>query len=103
MFSLGWAGLYGGAALLVAAIVLVFADRLYSRDPAYRPVGPGLALAAGTLWPVLVIGAAQLLVLQLFRGRRRGRDAAVVELDAARRAAATADAVRAVPIWRISA
>ena len=103
MFSLGWAALYGGVALLAAAMVLVFADRLYSQDPAYRPVGPGLALAAGALWPVLVIGAAQLLVLQFFRGRRREADAAVVEIAAARRAAATAEAVKTVPVWRISA
>ena len=100
MFSLGWAGLYLGGALLVAAVVLVLADRRYTQDQGYRPVHPVMALVIGVLWPVLVIGAAQLLVLHAFRGRRHGRGAPVVELDAARQAAAAA---RAVPTWRISA
>lgn len=101
MFSLGWAGLYGGGALLVTAVVLAFADRLYSQDQAYRPVRPALALLVGALWPVLVIGAAQLLVLRIIRGRPRA-DASVIDLDPARRAGA-AQAISNIPTWRISA
>ncbi|MCB9417904.1 MAG: hypothetical protein H6522_12335 [Mycolicibacterium sp.] len=100
MFSLGWAGLYVGGALLVTAAVLVFANRLYGEDQAYRPVRPAMATVVGALWPVLVIGAAQLLVLHVLRRHARSRDAAVIALDPGRRAALPGPGI---PTWRISA
>ncbi|MCB0940389.1 MAG: hypothetical protein KDB72_09140 [Mycobacterium sp.] len=100
MLSLGWAALYGGGALLATAAVLVFANRLYSEDQAYRPVRPVMAAVVGVLWPVLVIGAAQLLVLHVLRPHARSRDASVIELDPGRRAASPRPGI---PTWRISA
>lgn len=100
MFSLGWAGLYVGGALLVTAAVLVFANRLYGEDQAYRPVRPAMAAVVGALWPVLVIGAAQLLVLHVLRRHARSLDAAVIALDPGRRAASPGPGI---PTWRISA
>ena len=100
MFSLGWAGLYVGGGLLMTAAVLVFANRLYGEDQAYRPVRPAMAAVVGALRSVLVLGAAQLLVLHVLRSHARSRDAAVIALDPGRRAASPGPGI---PTWRISA
>ena len=45
----GVGGLYVGGGLLVTAAVLVFANRLYGEDQAYRPVRPAMAAVVGAL------------------------------------------------------
>ena len=81
MFSLGWAGLYVAGGLLVTAAVLVFANRLYGEDQAYRPVRPAMAAVVGALWPVLLVGLAQLLLIHVAAKRARDRDVPVAPLE----------------------
>mgnify|MGYP007013265209 CR=1 FL=1 len=74
-----------------------------SFSAALQPVRRALATPKGAvpgLWLVLVIGAAQLLVLHVLRRHARSRDAAVIALDPGRRAALPGPGI---PTWRISA
>jgi hypothetical protein len=98
MFSLGWAGLYVGGGLLVTAAVLVFANRLYGEDQAYRPVRP-MAAVVGALWPVLVIGSA--LRCWCCTSCAATHEAATPPSSHSTPAAARARTRR--PTWRISA
>ncbi|MFM9034146.1 MAG: hypothetical protein ACKOQ4_07635 [Mycobacterium sp.] len=64
---------YLAVALLCAAAVFLFAE--WSREPGIAaPDNPGvLALVAGLLWPILVIGIAQLAGIAAARARIRAR------------------------------
>ena len=66
---MNWLGLYTATALVVGAALFVLAE--FQRDPGTPPPRcPGVsAFVAGLLWPLLVVGAAQ--VGLLFWVRRR--------------------------------
>lgn len=67
-----WFGLYAAAAIVVGAALFLLAE--FRRAPGQpAPQHPGrYAVAAGLLWPVLVIGAAQCgLIVALGHGLSR--------------------------------
>ncbi len=69
---MSWLGLYAAAAFVVGAALFVCAEfQRAPGTPALRRPGTW-ALAAGVLWPVLLIAVAQCGVL-LALGRRLGR------------------------------
>lgn len=67
--GVSWFALYTAAALVVGAALFVFAE--FNRRPdTPAPQRPGLcAIAGGFLWPVLVLGVAQLGLLSALRRR----------------------------------
>ena len=67
-----WFGLYLAAAFVVGAAHFLLAE--FRRSPGHpAPQHPGLyAVAAGLLWPVLLVAAAQYgLIVALWRGMSR--------------------------------
>lgn len=62
---------YLGVALFCAAAVFLFAE--WSREPGVTaPDNPGvLAVIAGLVWPVLILGIAQLAAVAAARARLR--------------------------------
>lgn len=67
-----WLALYVATGFVVGAALFVYAE--FHRAPGVpAPLRPGLcAIAAGLLWPVLLIGAAQ-CALVVAAGRRLSR------------------------------
>jgi len=78
--------LYGTVALVFAAAAFLLAE--WMRDPGTpAPDNPGvLAIAAGLIWPVLIIGALQMAAIAAVRTRVRVETDARVPIGAGSRA-----------------
>jgi hypothetical protein len=100
MFGLSWVGTYLCIALLVTAGVVAFAGKSRTEDPSYRPVRESTALLIGALWPVLLVGAAQLLLIHVAAKRARDRAVPVAPLATPPQ---WAPGSRATDPWKLSA
>lgn len=101
MFGLSWLGSYLCIALLVTAGVVAFTGKLRNEDSSYRPVRGSTALLVGALWPVLLVGLAQLLLIHVAAKRARDRDVPVAPLETPPQWAPGSGA--AVDSWKLSA
>lgn len=68
-----WQAIYLCAALLAAAVTIVVGDHLRDGEPPAASTRCGVALTAGALWPVMLVGLLQLLVVDRTVGRARRR------------------------------
>lgn len=83
-----WHVAYLCTALLFAAVALIAGDHLRAADPPAMSIRCNVALTAGALWPVMVVGMVQLWAINRLAGRRRRTAVSPAEKSAPRLAGA---------------
>ena len=79
-----WFIVYVCAALLFAGASTVFADQYWTADPPQGSQRLALIVLAGALWPILAVGLAQLLVIEVVARHIRHRHAVYAPLTIGR-------------------